>query len=99
MKATQDLARRMREHAGRVSDYRTQDHRMRRGIVLDPPPSLRVELVDSSLILDDDDVTLGYSARKFDLDVGIAAGDTLILAPTHDGDWIAVDVVTEQEVI
>lgn len=70
------------------------------GIVRAAPPAgkfepLRVELGDAPHILDENDLSLGQSVRRYHLDKGLVVGDSLVLAPLPTGDWVAHDVLSK----
>jgi hypothetical protein len=56
-----------------------------------------LDLHGEDLELDEDDVTLGQSVRRYDADVGIEEGDLLVLLEVGDGDFSAVDVESDTE--
>jgi hypothetical protein len=49
------------------------------------------------LELDDDDVTLGQSVRRYDRDVGVAQGDDLVLIEIADDEYVAVEVASDSD--
>jgi hypothetical protein len=57
---------------------------------------LQVEFTESRLVLDDDDLTIAQSVRKYDLDHGLKVGDTVLVQPVGDGDYVIVAVVSEK---
>jgi hypothetical protein len=71
---------------------------VRRGIVLDTDP-LIVELLGSGMQLEEEQLEFGYSARLLDQDIGIEAGDTVVLAPTEDGLFHVLDVAGRAETL
>lgn len=57
-----------------------------------------LDLLDTDLELDEGDVVLGQTVRKYDADVGLAVDDGLVLlevGPSDAPDFIAVDVVSD----
>lgn len=49
------------------------------------------------LQLDEEDVTLGQTVRAYDVLHPIHAGDALILVEVAEGDYVAVDVESEED--
>lgn len=56
-----------------------------------------LDLHGSDLTLDEQDVTLGQTVRRYDADTGIDEGDALILVELDEGDFVAVDVESDTE--
>jgi hypothetical protein len=93
-----DVARGMRNLAHRSVDHKVSDldYAVVTGV---HPLAARHE---GGFDLDEDDLVLGYSVRKWDADHSLAVGDTLVVKRkrTSDGDdWIALDVITDREVV
>jgi hypothetical protein len=57
---------------------------------------LQAELTESSIKLDEEDLSLAQSVRRYDADKGLAVGDALVVTPLRNGDWVAHDVVSEK---
>lgn len=55
----------------------------------------RVDLHGEDLRLDEDDVTLGQTVRRYNADTGLRRGDALILLELGEGDFVAVDVESD----
>lgn len=51
-----------------------------------------VDVHGLDLELDEQDVTLGQSVRRYDASVGVQVGDALVLAEVADSDFVAVEV-------
>lgn len=90
----QMLARAIRDHALHLHGALTP--RVRRGIVRKLSP-LSVELVDADVLIDADEMILGTWLRNYDRQYGIAAGDTLFLYPIENGDWLAFEAATNND--
>lgn len=58
---------------------------------------LRVELTESRIFLDEDDLSLGQWVRRYEKDKGLKVGDSLVVTPLHSGDWVASEVLSSQE--
>ncbi len=54
-----------------------------------------LDLHGQDLELDEDDVTLGQSVRRYDAGPKIKVGDVLVLVEIDDGDFSAVDVESD----
>jgi len=54
---------------------------------------LSLDLFDSSISLDEDDLTLSQWVRAYQSSVGIKAGDRLAITKMRSGGWLAVDVI------
>lgn len=87
------LAKAIRRSAHDVAD-RKQETMV--GVIRTIKP-LRVELTESGMGLDDDDISMGQGVRRYDKDKGLKAGDSLVLTPLRSGDWIAQEVLSEHE--
>lgn len=67
-------------------------------IVLTTQP-ITAELVAGSLVLGEDILVLGASARRYDRDHGIAVGDGLAIVRLSSEDYFVLDVQTPNEVM
>jgi len=56
-----------------------------------------LDLHGSDLTLDQDDVTLDQTVRRYDADTGIAEDDALILLELGEGDFVAVGVESDED--
>lgn len=65
-------------------------------VVLSAAP-LSAELVDANLVLTDDILILGSSARRYARDFGIEVGDALALVRLSSDDYLVLDVQTPNE--
>lgn len=57
---------------------------------------LLAEMHSSSVVLDDEDLTLGQWARSYDSAVGIAPGDTLAVKQMRGGGWLVTDIINDE---
>lgn len=48
-------------------------------------------------LLDEDDITLGQSVRKYHATTGLEVGDVLVLMELSEDDFVAVDVESEND--
>lgn len=67
------------------------------GVIRKAPPKgkyspIQVEVTNSSLVLDEDDLSLGQGVRRYHIDKGLQVGDALSLDPLGNGDWLAQEV-------
>lgn len=58
---------------------------------------LGVEIHEHGITLDEDNLLIGQSVAQYDVDYGLAVGDSLAIMPTVAGDFIAVAVMTGNE--
>lgn len=65
------------------------------GIVRTTNP-IQVELGDEATVIDSDELVVTQAVRQYDKDVGLVAGDSLVLVPTRGGELIAVGVLAEK---
>lgn len=93
-----DLARTLRRHVR--DSHEVHGRAPRYGVVSAITPSLRVQVTGTTLTLDesDDDVSMSQHVRWYDKTYGLVVGDTLVLHPMDDGDWVATDVVSQTDV-
>jgi hypothetical protein len=95
--ATRDAAEAIRRAAERQAG---QVPRGQEAVVLSLPASatgLSVELTSSRLVLDEDDLIVSQAVEQYDVDYGLAEGDTLFVLPSASGRWHALAVITETE--
>lgn len=74
------------------SRARQQDYAIVRSIA-----PLKVELSSSRLLLDDDDLVVTQWVRRYDLEQGIKVGDTVVVTPMKNGDFLVQDVVAAKD--
>lgn len=55
---------------------------------------LVLEMQESSLVLDNDDLSLTAWVRAYDAEIGIAKGDTAVVKQMRHGVWLVSDVLT-----
>lgn len=72
---------------GRSADY---------GIVRAIAP-LQVEMSSHRLMLEADDLVVTQWVRRYDLEQGIKAGDTVLLQPMPNGDFLVTDVIAAKD--
>jgi hypothetical protein len=89
-----ELVTGLRKHAKRSIDHHVREVKYAQVTDIDP---LMATLHDDDLDLDDDDLVLGAAAKKWDADVGIEPGDTLALQQMSNGDWLVLEVVSEND--
>lgn len=58
---------------------------------------LKVHVPDHDFLLDADDLLVGQAVGQFDEDYGLAVGDSMLLVPLGQGDYVAVSVLTTTE--
>jgi hypothetical protein len=95
--ATRDAAEAIRRAAERQA---RQVPRGQEAVVLSLPASatgLSAELTSSRLVLDEDDLIVSQAVEQYDVDYGLAEGDTLFVLPSASGRWHALAVITETE--
>lgn len=61
-------------------------------LVFNDEDDFSVDLHGEDLTLDEEDVTLGQTVRRYNAEVGLEADDALILNELGEGDYVAVDV-------
>lgn len=96
MSVYRQLARKMGELGERQIEERVSD--LDYAVVKSTAPLSALH--ESGMLLDEDDLIMGYSARKFDKDVGLEVGDTLVVKlKASTNDWVVVDVVSDKDII
>lgn len=58
---------------------------------------LKVHIPDHDFLLDSDDLLVGQAVGQYDEDYGLEVGDSLLLAPLGQGDYVAVAVMATAE--
>jgi hypothetical protein len=93
MSAHREVAKRMRDVSRRTLEHHVND--LMYAVVKSVDP-LSVQ-GDAGLVLDDDDLVLGHTVRRFDHDEGLEVGDTLVVKKMGNDDWLAIEVVTDRD--
>lgn len=93
--AERHLARGIRAALRRHDERRGRHVARGRIITLNP---LGVDLLESDLTLDEDDIDLSQDVRRYDATEGLAVDDVLALLEVAEGDWIAVSVLSDHAV-
>lgn len=70
---------------------------IRQASVLNAAP-LQAELLDTRMILDDEDLLLVESVRVFDLSFGFQEGDTLLVQQQPNDEFLVVGVLTDTDI-
>lgn len=92
--ATRAVARAIRRSTQKHLDHAIEqpDH----GIVTQVDPLL-IELGQSDIVLEEDDLVLTQHVREYDTRVGFAVGDSVLVVPAASGDYAVVGVVSTSE--
>lgn len=89
-----ELAKNMRDHSRREAQRHGRG--LRYGVVRALEP-ISIEITDANLLLDASDIVLGQTVRAYAKGTPLKKGDTLALAPMSNGEWVAVDVLGEED--
>lgn len=84
------------EHARKSIAFHTQKVEMAVVQSIDP---LTAELVEGRLTLDETQLLLGFTARKYDQDHGIEVGDTLTVVEVSGDDYVVLEVHGSKEIL
>jgi len=71
-------------------------------LVLDGSPGDRTFTLDphgADYVLDESHVTLGQTVATYDMHIGLAVGDTLLLCEIDVADWVAFEVQSDTDVV
>lgn len=66
-------------------------------IIATSPLRVSVHGIEEPIEETDGDLVLGDTVRRRDADVALGVGDTLVLMLLGDGDWVAVEVISDHE--
>lgn len=88
------LARAVRDHT--LYAHETLTPRVRKAVVKQTGP-LEAVLTDADVVLDSDEILLGSWLRYYDRVYGIVEGDTLFVMPLRDGDWLALELASDED--
>lgn len=58
---------------------------------------LKVEVPEHGFLLDNTELLIGQAVAQYDQDYDLVVGDSLVLVPLSDGDYVAVAVMTDTE--
>lgn len=66
-----------------------------RAVVREIDP-LTVELAESNLMLEDEDLTVTQHVRRYDRDYGLEVGDTVVVIPVSGGEFVVTSVISKK---
>jgi hypothetical protein len=84
------------EHVRKSHSYHSRP--VEQAVVASVSP-LTAELVEGRLTLDETQLLLGFTARKYDQDHGIVIGDTLTLVEVSGDDYVVLEVHGSKEIL
>lgn len=93
--SVREVAKAVRSHAKRSAQSVVRHPQYARVLTTDP---LEVELVESKHILEEEDLVLSQWVSRYDTDHTIDPGDTALVQPMRNGDWLVTDIVSEKAV-
>lgn len=92
-RAIERLAGAVRKHGERQLRFHAKEPQL--AVVRRLTP-LQVELVSANLVLDDEDLTLTQSVRRYESNYGLKVGDTVVVQPVSSGEWVVSSVVSDK---
>lgn len=93
MEEVRRAAASLRNHSRRAISWQTKEVQMAVVRQIDP---IAVEVTESHLYLDDDDLTLSQDVRVYERQYGLKVGDTVTVTPIGRGDYVVSDVVSDK---